>query len=75
MTNNFELSNNERLVMDVLGRENSPKSAYMILDELRGSGFPRAVAGLSCARKADWFGQGSPAGKSERLHRVQSHFL
>ena len=36
MTNNFELSNNERLVMDVLGRENSPKSAYMILDELRG---------------------------------------
>ncbi len=39
MTNNFELSNNERLVMDVLGRENSPKSAYMILDELRGSGF------------------------------------
>ena len=39
MTKSSDLSNNERLVMDVLGRETGPVSAYMILDKLRGSGF------------------------------------
>ena len=63
MTNNFELSNNERLVMDVLGRENSPKSAYMILDELRGSGFR---APLQVYRALDkLIGMG-------RVHRLES---
>ena len=74
MKKSAELSNNQRLVMAVLEREPNPMSAYMILDEpwVRLS---RAVAGVSCAGKADWHGQGSPAGKSERLHRLQSHVL
>ena len=63
MTNNFELSNNERLVMDVLGRENSPKSAYMILDELRGSGFRAPLQVYRALEKLISMG---------RVHRLES---
>ena len=63
MTNNFELSNNERLVMDVLGRENSPKSAYMILDELRGSGFRAPLQVYRALEKLIGMG---------RVHRLES---
>ena len=63
MTNNFELSNNERLVLDVLGRENSPKSAYMILDELRGSGFRAPLQVYRALEKLIGMG---------RVHRLES---
>ena len=63
MTNNFELSNNERLVLDVLGREHSPKSAYMILDELRGSGFRAPLQVYRALEKLIGMG---------RVHRLES---
>jgi Fur family zinc uptake transcriptional regulator len=63
MTNNFELSNNERLVLDVLGRENSPKSAYMILDVLRGSGFRAPLQVYRALEKLIGMG---------RVHRLES---
>ena len=63
MINNFELSNNERLVLDVLGRENSPKSAYMILDELRGSGFRAPLQVYRALEKLIGMG---------RVHRLES---
>ena len=63
MTNSSDLSNNERLVMDVLGRETGPVSAYMILDKLRGSGFR---APLQVYRALDkLIGMG-------RVHRLES---
>ena len=63
MTNNFELSNNERLVLGVLGREKSPKSAYMILDELRGSGFRAPLQVYRALEKLIGLG---------RVHRLES---
>lgn len=39
MTKSAELSNNQQLVMDLLEKEPNPMSAYMILDQLRRSGF------------------------------------
>ena len=63
MTNSSDLTNNERLVMDVLGRETSPVSAYVILDKLRGSGFR---APLQVYRALDkLIGMG-------RVHRLES---
>ena len=63
MTNSSDLSNNERLVMEVLGRETGPVSAYMILDKLRGSGFR---APLQVYRALDkLIGMG-------RVHRLES---
>ena len=63
MTNNCELSNNERLVMDVLGREAGPKSAYRILDELRGSGFRAPLQVYRALEKLIGLG---------RVHRLES---
>ena len=63
MINNCELSTNERLVMDVLGREAGPKSAYRILDELRGSGFRAPLQVYRALEKLIGMG---------RVHRLES---
>ena len=39
MTKSTELSNKQQLVMDLLKKKPNPMSAYMILEQLRGSGF------------------------------------
>ena len=63
MKKNAELSNNQRLVMAVLEREPNPMSAYMILDELRGSGFRAPLQVYRALEKLIGMG---------RVHRLES---
>ncbi len=63
MSENCKLSNNERLVLDVLGRETGPMSAYMILDKLRGSGFRAPLQVYRALEKLIGMG---------RVHRLES---
>ena len=58
-----ELSNNQRLVMGVLEKEPHPMSAYMILDQLRDSGFRAPLQVYRALEKLIGMG---------RVHRLES---
>ena len=60
---NLELSQNQRLVMDVLDREMGAMSAYMILDELRENGFRAPLQVYRALEKLISMG---------RVHRLES---
>ncbi len=58
-----DLSENQKLVMDLLERKSGPLSAYMILDELRGSGFRAPLQVYRALEKLISIG---------KVHRVES---
>jgi|TARA_Y100000590_G_scaffold468892_1_gene653705 Fur family zinc uptake transcriptional regulator len=58
-----DLSENQKLVMDLLERKSGPLSAYMILDELRDSGFRAPLQVYRALEKLISIG---------KVHRVES---
>jgi len=58
-----ELSQNQKLVMDVLERQAAPLSAYMILEELRGDGLKAPLQVYRALEKLMSFGM---------VHRLES---
>lgn len=59
----MELSQNQKLVMDVLERQAAPLSAYMILEELRGDGLKAPLQVYRALEKLMSFGM---------VHRLES---
>jgi|TARA_B110000116_G_C16336585_1_gene359145 Fur family zinc uptake transcriptional regulator len=60
---NSDLSVNQKLVMDLLERQNGPLSAYMILDELRDAGIRAPLQVYRALEKLIGMG---------KVHRVES---
>ena len=67
-----ELTKNQALVFAALNKAQGPLSAYSLLDQLRGDGFPRAAAGLSGAGKAAGVRARAPAREPQRLRRLRA---
>ncbi len=63
MTKSAELSNKQQLVMDLLEKKPNPMSAYMILDQLRDSGFRAPLQIYRALEKLIGMG---------RVHRLES---